>query len=229
MAPLHGTHTAHAASPQSKPAALLPTRAVSVSAMPSHSNPSQGQLAPSPEATQSHPISAPRPAASSPPCRSGPGQRQRTITHAKKSGEPATNDYDLFNLDHIKVFGVEILTWTKILPLALMFFCILFNYTLLRDVKDVLVITAQGSGPEVIPFLKAWVDLPVAIGFTVLYAKMANVMTAEALWYTIIIPFVLFFGSFAAFMYPNREFLHPTVVAEEEMQMAIVMAVNVLW
>ena len=42
----------------------------------------------------------------------------------------------------------------KIVPLAIMFFCILFNYTILRDTKDVLMVTARGSGAEVIPFLK---------------------------------------------------------------------------
>lgn len=32
--------------------------------------------------------------------------------------------------------------------------------------------TAPGSGAETIPFLKTWVNLPMAIGFTVLYAKV---------------------------------------------------------
>ena len=40
------------------------------------------------------------------------------------------------------------------LPLGAMFFFILFNYTILRDTKDVLVVTAPGSGAEIIPFLK---------------------------------------------------------------------------
>ena len=31
---------------------------------------------------------------------------------------------------------------------------VLFNYTILRDTKDVLVVTAPGSGAEIIPFLK---------------------------------------------------------------------------
>ena len=35
-----------------------------------------------------------------------------------------------------------------------------------------LVVTAPGSGAEVIPFLKTWVNLPMAIGFTVIYAKV---------------------------------------------------------
>ena len=49
----------------------------------------------------------------------------------------------------------------KFLPLTFMMFFILFNYTILRNTKDTLVITA--SGPEVIPFLKAVVILPFSI------------------------------------------------------------------
>ncbi|KXZ48885.1 hypothetical protein GPECTOR_24g174 [Gonium pectorale] len=58
-----------------------------------------------------------------------------------------------------KFLGFEPLTWAKILPLGAMFFSILFNYTILRDTKDVLVVTAPGSGAEIIPFLKTWVNL----------------------------------------------------------------------
>jgi AAA family ATP:ADP antiporter len=39
--------------------------------------------------------------------------------------------------------------------------------------QDVLVVTAPGSGAEIIPFLKTWVNLPMAIGFTILYAKVS--------------------------------------------------------
>jgi len=48
----------------------------------------------------------------------------------------------------------------KLVPLSLMFFAILFNYTILRDTKDVLMITAPKSGAEVIPFIKTYVNLP---------------------------------------------------------------------
>lgn len=40
--------------------------------------------------------------------------------------------------------------------------------------QDVLVVTAPGSGAEIIPFLKTWVNLPMAIGFTILYAKVSS-------------------------------------------------------
>ena len=51
----------------------------------------------------------------------------------------------------------------KLIPLAIMFFCILFNYTVLRDTKDVLMVTAPKSGAEVIPFIKTYCNLPTAI------------------------------------------------------------------
>lgn len=41
------------------------------------------------------------------------------------------------------------------------------------------MVTAPGSGAEIIPFLKTWVNLPMAIGFTVLYAKVRGCVTAH--------------------------------------------------
>lgn len=102
----------------------------------------------------------------------------------------------------------------KLFPLALMFFCILFNYTILRDTKDVLMVTAPKSGAEVIPFIKTYVNLPAAIGFTGLYAKMTDSMEAKNVFYSIVIPFLAFFASFALFIYPNRAFLHPHALVD---------------
>lgn len=95
----------------------------------------------------------------------------------------------------------------KLLPLGLMFFVILFNYTILRDTKDVLVVTAAGA--EIIPFLKTYCNLPGAILFTIVYSKLSNLMSRENLFYACIIPFVIFFFAFAFLMYPNLATLHP--------------------
>jgi AAA family ATP:ADP antiporter len=38
--------------------------------------------------------------------------------------------------------------------------------------QDVLVVTAPGSGAEIIPFLKTWVNLPAAVVFTIGYAQV---------------------------------------------------------
>ena len=90
-----------------------------------------------------------------------------------------------------------------------MFFSILFNYTILRDTKDVLMVTAPKSGAEVIPFIKTYVNLPAAIGFTGIYASLTNKMEQKDVFYTCVWPFLAFFSLFALFIYPNRAFLHP--------------------
>ncbi|RWW41451.1 hypothetical protein BHE74_00053067, partial [Ensete ventricosum] len=113
-----------------------------------------------------------------------------------------------------KFLGVDITTLKKIVPLGIMFFCILFNYTILRDTKDVLVVTAKGSSAEIIPFLKTWVNLPMAVGFMLLYTKLSDVLSKEALFYTVILPFIAFFGAFAFVLYPLRDAIHPTALAD---------------
>eukprot|EP00250_Pteridium_aquilinum_P014272 c21881_g1_i1 orf=388-2619(+) len=117
-----------------------------------------------------------------------------------------------------KIFGVEAVTLKKVIPLGLMFFCILFNYTILRDTKDVLVVTAKGSSAEIIPFLKTWVNLPMAIGFMLVYTKLSNVLSKEALFYSCILPFIAFFGGFAFLLYPLKDILHPTGLADSLLQ-----------
>jgi len=95
-----------------------------------------------------------------------------------------------------------------------MFFFILFSYTILRDTKDVLVVTAPKSGAEIIPFLKTYVNLPGAIGFTVLYSKLTNKYSREEIFYRIVGTFVAFFGLFALLIYPCQGFLHPTTACD---------------
>jgi AAA family ATP:ADP antiporter len=103
----------------------------------------------------------------------------------------------------------------KLLPLGLMFFCILFNYTILRDTKDVLLVTAPGSGAEVIPFIKTYCNLPAAIGFTAIYAKLCDNLEQKNVFYACVIPFLLFFSAFALVIYPNSGFLHPHVFVDK--------------
>ena len=88
-------------------------------------------------------------------------------------------------------------TIKKLLPLGLMLFFILFNYTILRDTKDVLVITAPNSGAEIIPFLKTYVNLPSAIAFTIMYSNLCNMMSPDKVFYVVMSSFIAFFGAFA--------------------------------
>lgn len=106
----------------------------------------------------------------------------------------------------------------KLLPMFFLFFFINFNYTILRDTKDALIVTAPGSGAEAIPFLKVWGVLPIAIIFMVVYSKLSNIFSKQKLFYYTIAFFIAFFAVFVLFMYPNRDTLHPTVVADSIQQ-----------
>src|SRR5579863_7361028 len=102
----------------------------------------------------------------------------------------------------------------KLLPMFFLFFFINFNYTILRDTKDALIVTAPGSGAEAIPFLKVWGVLPFAILFMIAYAKLSNMMSKTRLFYTTISAFIAFFAFFALVLYPCRDILHPTTAAD---------------
>ncbi len=65
------------------------------------------------------------------------------------------------------------------------------------------------SATLVIPFLKTWVNLPTAIAFTGIYAKLTDSMELKNVFYAFVIPFLIFFASFGLFIYPNRALLHP--------------------
>ena len=81
-------------------------------------------------------------------------------------------------------------------------FCISFNYTILRDTKDTIVVSAIDE--LALPFLKLFGTLPVAVLFMLVFAKLSNVLKRETLFYAIIIPFILFFLLFATVLYPYR-------------------------
>ncbi|MDR3316970.1 MAG: NTP/NDP exchange transporter [Puniceicoccales bacterium] len=97
----------------------------------------------------------------------------------------------------------------KVIPMAFIFFFILTIYSLLRNAKDSLVVTAPNSGAEVLSFLKLFCVTPAAIVFLVVYAKASNILTRERLFYATLTPFILFFGLFAFVIYPHLDFFQP--------------------
>lgn len=94
----------------------------------------------------------------------------------------------------------------KIVPLLLMLFLICFNYTVLRNMKDAVVVTA--SGAEVIPFIKVWVMLPIAVLITYFFTKLADRYSHEQVFYIIMTSFLVFYAVFAFIIYPQRDTLH---------------------
>jgi AAA family ATP:ADP antiporter len=69
----------------------------------------------------------------------------------------------------------------------------------------VLVVTAPGSGAEIIPFLKTYVNLPSAIAFTVMYSSLCNKMSPDKVFYVVMTGFLSFFGAFAGIICKCRE------------------------
>src|SRR3984957_1954970 len=97
----------------------------------------------------------------------------------------------------------------KLVPMLILFFLISLNYSILRNVKDAIVVTAKSSGAEVIPFIKVWVLLPMAVLVTLIFTKLTNRYSQEKVFYLTISAFLLFFGVFTFILYPYRDLLHP--------------------
>lgn len=105
--------------------------------------------------------------------------------------------------------------------MGIMMMCILFNYTILRDTKDTLMVNAPGGGAECLSFLKLYGVTPAAILFMIIFIKLANVLSRERLFYAILTPFLAFFGIFAFIIYPNKEALHMSMDAIQASQASL--------
>ncbi len=116
------------------------------------------------------------------------------------------------------VHGFEL---KKFLPMGLMMMCILFNYTILRDTKDTLMVNAPGGGAECLSFLKLYGVTPAAILFMIIFIKLANVFSKERLFYIVLAPFLAFFTTFAFVIYPNKEALHMSMPAIQAAQASL--------
>lgn len=95
----------------------------------------------------------------------------------------------------------------KLLPMTLMMFLICFNYSALRTMKDALIIPLAGA--EVLPFIKVWAILPLAVLVTLIYALLSQKLSQERVFYYMTGGFLLFYALFAFVLYPLREQLHP--------------------
>lgn len=78
--------------------------------------------------------------------------------------------------------------------------------------KDSVVITA--SNAEVLPFIKVWAVLPMAVVLTLIFTKLNNRFSQEQVFYLMISGFLSFYVVFAFFIYPNNEFFHPHSLAD---------------
>lgn len=113
-----------------------------------------------------------------------------------------------------RLWPLQLYELKKVLPLLFMKFFISFTYGVLTTMKDSFVVTARGGGAEVIPVLKGWFVLPLAMGATLLYAKLSNVFRRSLLFYGTILTFLGFLLLYGFVLYPNIDTLSPHASAD---------------
>lgn len=101
-----------------------------------------------------------------------------------------------------------------IIPLFLILFLICFNYTVVRNMKDSLIITAEGSSAAVIPYIKVWLLLPMALLLTAVFTKVSSRFSQEQVVYILITGFLAFYAIFLLWLYPYRDTLQPYSTAK---------------
>lgn len=103
----------------------------------------------------------------------------------------------------------------KFIPTLLIFFLITLNYTILKSIKDAMVVTAPHSGAEIILFLKVYIILPMAILVTLIFTRLSNKFSQEKVFYIMLGSFLVFFLFFTFVLYPNSDYLHPHGLADQ--------------
>lgn len=77
-----------------------------------------------------------------------------------------------------------------------------------------MLVTAENSGAEVLPFIKVWGIVPAALLITFLYSRLNNKMHRDRVFYIMIGIFIAFFALFTFLIYPIRDLLHPHGMAD---------------
>lgn len=91
-------------------------------------------------------------------------------------------------------------------PLASIMFCALFNFSVIRSLKDSIIVPILGA--EAISFLKLWLVLPIAVIVTIIYAKLSNIFAINHIYYSILAFFCIIFLLFAYHLYPYQHLYH---------------------
>lgn len=95
------------------------------------------------------------------------------------------------------------------------FFLIIFVYHILKDLKDTLVITASDAGAQVIPFIKIWVMLPMAVLAGFVFSKLFLRFGRTTTLYIIVAALLSTYALFAFCLYPLREHLVLNQLADQ--------------
>ncbi|MCP3659725.1 MAG: ADP/ATP carrier protein [Bacteroidetes bacterium] len=101
------------------------------------------------------------------------------------------------------VFPIHKNELRKFIPLSLIFFCISYNQSLLRGIKDMLILIDGET--STLYYLKLFCVMPALIIFAIVYGNLSTKFNREGRFYIILIYFILFFSIFLIFILPNQE------------------------
>ncbi len=93
----------------------------------------------------------------------------------------------------------------KVLPLSLLFFCIAYNYSVLRGSKDIFILGK--SGASAIYYLKTFGVTPAVFLFTIAYSYISNITGRDGRFNIVIGYFTIFFLIYLLIILPNQETL----------------------
>lgn len=83
-----------------------------------------------------------------------------------------------------------------------MLFLLCMSYSVMRNVKDTLILTIDVAGAEAIPFLKVWGMLPGALFATWIFTKLAQRLSRRRLFISLVSSYMAYYLLFAFVLYP---------------------------
>lgn len=95
----------------------------------------------------------------------------------------------------------------KLVPMVLMLFLICLNYSILRPIKDAVVVNT--SGAKALPIIKVLAILPMAVVITFIFSKLVNKLSQERVFYVMISGFLGYYALYGFVLYPMHEILRP--------------------
>jgi AAA family ATP:ADP antiporter len=97
----------------------------------------------------------------------------------------------------------------QVVYLSLLLFVLCVAYIILRNLKDAAILTAGGSGAEIIPFIKVWGMLPASCLMATFFAFLSRHLSRKGLFYTLSSLFLAYYLLFCFLLFPYKEFFEP--------------------
>jgi AAA family ATP:ADP antiporter len=94
--------------------------------------------------------------------------------------------------------------------MGIMLFLICLNYSILRPIKDTVVVNT--SGAKALPLIKIFGILPMAVVITFLFSKLINRFSQEKVFYIMICGFLSYYALYGFVLYPMNDILRPDAI-----------------